>query len=240
MPIPDDLRRAFDRADALETSLNEKLAAYTEAARKAIPGILDAYDKFVARLQGSGAGAEAPSAGDEMPGFLLPDEQGRLVSLDELTRSGPVVISFNRGHWCPYCRLELRALARAYPRLAAAGAQVVSILPETAEFSQRLRDANKLPFPVLSDLDHGYALTVGLTVWIGDELERRYRAANIDLGLYQASDGWFLPIPATYIVDQNRRVKARFVDPDFRKRLPIEEIVAALTELRADREPNAV
>jgi len=228
MPVPDDLRRAFDRADALQAPINQKLAAYAGESRKVVPGILEAYDRFVARLQASCAGVEATAVGDQMPDFLLPDETGRLVSLDCLIDAGPVVVSFNRGHWCPYCRLELRALARAHPSLAAAGATVVSIAPETGAFLHRLRNGNRLPFPVLSDLDHGYALTVGLTVAIGAELEERYAELNIDLGLYQGNDGWLLPIPATYVVGQNGRVKARFVDPDFRRRLAVDEIAAAL------------
>src|SRR5262249_46826674 len=151
--------------------LNDKLSLYADASRQVVPNILEAYDRFVARLEASCAGVEAIAAGEEMPDFLLPDQDGKLVSLDRLAGAGPVVISFNRGHWCPYCGLELRALARAHPRLAAAGAVIVSIVPETAEFSQRMRRANDLPFRVLSDLDHGYALCVGLTVWVGDEIK---------------------------------------------------------------------
>jgi peroxiredoxin len=139
-----------------------------------------------------------------------------------------VVVSFNRGHWCPYCRLELRALAKAYPAIAATGAQVVSIVPETMEYSQRLRRTNGLPFRLLSDIDLGYALSVGLAVWIGEEVKQRYVSAGIDLALYQRNDGWLLPIPATYVVGQDFHVRARFVDPDFRRRLSIEEIMGAV------------
>lgn len=229
-PAHDELSKAFETADALAAPLNQKLASFTEPARRAVPGVLDAYDRFVARLEASCAGIEATAVGETMPEFLLPDQDGRLVTLDSLLHSGPAVISFNRGHWCQYCRLELRALAKAYPAIAAAGARVVSIVPETAAFAHRLRQTDNLPFAVLSDIDQGYALAVGLVVWVGEEIKCRYTAASIDLALYQRNDCWLLPIPATYVVGRDRCVAARFIDPDFRRRLPIEQIIAVLRD----------
>ena len=147
-----------------------------------------------------------------------------------MCRSCELVISFNRGPWCDYCGLELHALARAYPEIAAAGGEVISIVPETAKYAQALQRSRGLPFRVLTDLHLAYALSLGLVFWVGDKIKDTYRQFGIDLEQFQGQGGWLLPIPATLVVGKDGRVKARFVDPDFRHRMGIEEILRALAE----------
>lgn len=108
----------------------------------------------------------------------------------------------------------------------------MSIVPETATFSSRIVETNGLSFPVLSDLDHAIALQLGLAVWTGEELNTLYRSRGIDLERFQANAAALLPIPATFVVDADGRIRARYVDPEFRRRMPIEDILAAL-------DPNA-
>ena len=114
-----------------------------------------------------------------MPEFGLPDENGRLISLSSLLRFGPVVISFNRGHWCPYCKLELRSLAAIHSEIAQLGARVVSIMPDSAQFTGDYVAQNDLPFPVLSDIDLGYSLSLGLIFWVGAEIQRLYQEVGV-------------------------------------------------------------
>lgn len=152
----------------------------------------------------------------------------RVVDLASLLAAGPLVISFNRGPWCDYCGLELHALARAYPHIVAAGGDVVSIVPETAKYARVLQATRGLPFRVLTDLDLGYALSLGLAFWVGEKIRGMYKAFGIDLAQFQGNGGWLLPIPATLVVGRDGRVKARFVDPDFRHRLRMEEIRRAV------------
>lgn len=222
------LSDAFEKADGLDGSIDEKLASYAEASKTLIPEVAAVYARFIERLASGDAGSDAPKTGDEMPDFLLPDREGRLVSLSTLLEAGPVVVSFNRGHWCPYCRLELRALSRAHSAITAAGATLVSIVPEKAEFAAAMTERNALPFKVLCDIDHGYALAVGLVVWTGPEIKATYAELGVTLPKYQGNDSWFLSIPATFVVGQNGKVKARLANPDFRRRLSIPDILAAL------------
>ena len=160
----------------------------------------------------------------------MTDSEGHLVDLASLLRRGPLVISFNRGPWCDYCGLELHALARAYPEIAAAGGEVISIVPETAKYARALQQTRGLPFGVLTDLDLAYAFSLGLVFWVGDKIKDTYRQFGIDLEQFQGNGGWLLPIPATLVVGKDGRVKARFVDPDFRHRMGIEAILRALAE----------
>ena len=165
-----------------------------------------------------------------MPDFTLPDENGNLVSLSSLLKQGPAVISINRGHWCPYCRLELRALAARYDEITAAGAQIVSIMPDVSEFTGSYRSRNALPFRILSDVDLGYSLLLGLVFWIGNDIKTLYDELGVDLGRYQGNRSYFLPIAAKFIVDQSGTVRAREVNVEFRQRMDPDAIVARTPE----------
>ncbi|MEC9368152.1 MAG: peroxiredoxin-like family protein [Pseudomonadota bacterium] len=225
---PSSLEEAFDRANSAEVPLSEKLAAYTGSHRRLSPQVAAAYDSLVARLVEAKAGRTGPKVGELMPAFALPDECGHLTSLPQLLAGGPAVVSFNRGHWCGFCRLELRAMADVESQLAALGARIVSIVPTRAPFARQLKQDSALPFTILTDSDCGYAMSLGLTVSVGRELLELYEKRGIRLGEFQDNGGWLLPIPATFVVARNGTILARFIDPDFRKRMDIEEIVAAV------------
>jgi peroxiredoxin len=217
-----------------ETSpLNAKLSAYRAQSGKLKPDFAKAYDELVGRLAALDRGEVGPKTGEPMPPFDLPDEDGRLVSLTSLLQSGPVVISINRGHWCPYCKMELRSLAAIHGEIKRLGAQVVSIMPDTAQFTGDYAVENELPFPVLSDMDLGYSLSLGLIFWVGAEIQRLYREAGVELEKYHGNQGSFLPMAAKFIVGRDGLVKARQVNIEFRERMEPDAIVAALEALRA-------
>ncbi len=113
------------------------------------------------------------------------------------------------------------------------GASVVAIMPDTAQFTADYRSDNDLPFPILSDIDLGYSLSLGLILWVGPEVERLYREAEITLDIYHGNHSYFLPIAATFIVGQDGIVRAREVNIEFRERMEPETIVSVLTDLRA-------
>jgi peroxiredoxin len=212
--------------------LNEQLSAYSGQSRTRRPDISAAYDELVSRLEALDRGEIGPQAGEPMPAFTLPDERGRMVSLESLLQSGPVVVSFNRGHWCPYCRLELRSLASHYDRIRALGASVVSIMPDSAQFTADYAAANGLPFPVLSDVDLGYSLQLGLIFWVGSDVQRLYREVGVELEQYHGNGGHFLPMAAKFIIGQDGLIKARRVNIEFRERMEPDEVVGVLKELR--------
>jgi peroxiredoxin len=223
----DELRQAFERLSQSNLSLDEQLDAASRSVKERRPDAADAIDRMVIRLKEGGAGAKAPQVGELMPPFYLPDEHGRIVSLDELVARGPVAVTFHRGHWCPFCRISINALVRAHEQVAAAGGQIVAVMPERQQFVSDLRATSKAPFLVLTDMDNGYAMSLGLAIWVGDEMQKII-AERHDLTEYQGNDTWILPIPATFVVGQDGRIKARFVDPDYRKRMAIEELLSAM------------
>jgi len=222
------LAEIFVQCRDMDASLAERLSAYSDAITKYLPNYAEAVNRLVTRLTRSGAGASAPQPGEPMPPFLLPDETGRLVSLEGLLAQGPLAMTFNRGHWCPWCRISIRALVRVHHEIEAAGGHVVAIMPETQKFAAEFKSEAKSPFPVLTDIDNGYALALNLAIWLGPELSQELAALGRRLPDYQGNNTWMLPIPATFVVGRDGLVKARFVDPDFRRRMAVEELIAAL------------
>jgi len=227
----DRLRQAFLRCCDMRATLGERLAAYAAAGREIFPAYSNAVDRLVERIHENGGGESAPHPGEVLPSFVLPDEQGRLVSLPSLLANGPLAVMFFRGHWCPYYRLNVRAVIEAMERIEAAGGHVVAIMPETQAFAAKFKADSGAPFPVLSDLDNGYALSLNLAIWLGSEI-RRLLSPMQDIASFHGNDGWVLPIPATFVVGRDGIVKSRFVDPDFRKRMAIDELIAALRTAR--------
>src|SRR3546814_3905529 len=140
--------------------------------------------------------------------------------------------SFNRGQWCPYCRINVDALARAEEQVAAEHRHVAASVPDRQKVAMWLKSDAKAPFPVLTDLDNGYAMSLGLAFSVGDEMKRMMVSCGWDPSVSQGTDNWTLPIPATFIVGTEGVVHARFVDPDYRTRMAIEDMLAALRSAR--------
>lgn len=227
-----DLAQTQDNEARVEMpSLKSQMSGYQEESRRRRPDYAKAYDELVGRLTALDRGQVGPQVGEPMPAFVMPDENGQLVSLAALLRKGPLLISFNRGHWCPYCKMDLRALAANYDKIRQLGANVVSIMPEAARYTTEYTKDNDLPFPVLSDIDLGYALSLGLIFWVGSEVERLYRESGVELDRYQGNGSFFLPIAAKFIVGCDGLVKARHVNVEFRERMEPDAILAVLQQL---------
>jgi peroxiredoxin len=227
-PLSVLLEEAFVQCRDMDASLAERLQAFADAVKRLGPNFQDAVDNLVARLKEHDVGETAPKPGEKMPSFVLPDEKGQLVSLDNLLKEGPVAVTFHRGHWCPYCRINTRALAEAQDKIAAEGGQVAAIMPDREHFTSELKVESDAPFPILTDFDNGYALSLNLAFWVGKEMQDLMSSAGWDVSRSQGSDTWLLPVPATFVVGTDGEVKARFVDPDYRKRMTIEDLLAAL------------
>lgn len=222
------LEETIEQCRVMDAPLSVRLKGVADVVRGLSPEFSEIVDRMVARLASNGVGLAAPKPGEPMPEFLLPDENGHLVSLAGLLAQGPVVISFNRGHWCPYCRINVDALARIAPEVKESGAQIIAISPETGRYGSELKAYAKAPFPILSDIDGSYALELGLLFWVGDEKRSAMQAGGLDLSTYQGSQSWMLPIPATFVVGADGIVLARSVDPDYRHRMELDDLLAAL------------
>jgi peroxiredoxin len=216
-----------------QNTLSSRLSAYRRESGLRRPDFARAYDELVERLNVIDRGEVGPQLGEAMPQFNLPDENGRLITLTSLLRSGPVVISINRGHWCPYCKLDLRSLAEINGEIERLGARTIAIMPDSAEFTEGYATRNSLPFPVLSDIDLGYSLSLDLIFWVGDQIRKLYGQAAVELEKYHGNDAYFLPMASKFIVGRDGLVKARQVNIEFRERMEPEAIIAQLQKLQS-------
>jgi peroxiredoxin len=213
-------------------SLKEELESFrNEFMSKAPAEIRDAMTRADLGLAASGITARALKAGDRVPDFSAPDATGKTVRLSDLLKGGPVVLSFYRGGWCPYCNLELRALQAALPEIARLGASLVAISPQSPDESLSTAQKNALTFRVLSDTDSHVAKAFGIAFDLAEELRPIYSRFGHALPDKNGVESWVLPIPATYVIDRMGTITLAFIDVDYRNRLEPADIVTALETL---------
>jgi peroxiredoxin len=174
---------------------------------------------------------DAPKLGDVAPDFELPDATGGRVRLADLVSAGPVVVSFYRGGWCPYCNIELRALQQALPAITAAGGTLVAISPDAPDSSLSTAQKDDLDFAVLSDTTAATITAYGLNFTIDSATRAVVSDSEVERAHAEGIETEVLPIPATYVIDSERRVTYAFADPNHTHRAVPEEIVAAVQAL---------
>ncbi|NYI06183.1 peroxiredoxin-like family protein [Allostreptomyces psammosilenae] len=213
-------------------SLNEQLRAVLELAPRQIPAeALAVMERAARELEASGLAKAALTVGDQAPRFALPDAHGTTVALDDLLAQGPVVISFYRGAWCPYCNLELRALQQSLDDFHRHGARLVAISPQLPDQSLTLIERHELAFDVLSDVGSQVSREFGLAFDLTDELAAVYQSFGIELERVNGGHARTLPIPATYLLDHQGVIRWAHVNTDYTRRAEPADIVTALAEL---------
>jgi peroxiredoxin len=171
-------------------------------------------------------------AGDHAPAFELPDGTGKMVSSSALLSKGPLVVSFTRGSWCPYCTEEVKALNLAYEQFRALGAELVVISPQTQERAAKQTEAMGLKFSLLSDEKNATAKAFGLAYQLPDDLKDVYQHVfKIDLSRINADTEWTLPIPARIVIDRQGVIRDIKADPDYRYRPEPSDTVEVLRSL---------
>jgi peroxiredoxin len=169
------------------------------------------------------------AVGDLAPGFSLNDAVGNQVVLAELLTKGPVVITFYRGEWCPYCNLQLRALQQVLPEITATGATLVAISPQAPDHGLTMTEKHELAFPVLSDLDQSVSESYKVRFDVTGELEDlQVNVFQNDPAKQNADNRRSLPVPSTFVIDQGGRVRFASVSADWRKRVEPADVIAAL------------
>ncbi|MCA8381703.1 AhpC/TSA family protein [Burkholderia cenocepacia] len=205
-------------------SLQDKLDAFRvdfKAGKppfNAPPEIHPVMERATAELIASGQAGRAIKAGDRAPSFKLKDQDGNDVSSAALLVKGPLVVTFYRGVWCPYCNIELQAINEVLPEIRAYGANVVAISPQTAVNSRKAVRTNELGFPVLSDVNGQTGADFGLRFALPDYLVELYKNLKNDLPAFNNDPSWTLPMPARYVIGQDGIVLYSEVNPDYTRR----------------------
>lgn len=213
-------------------TLIEQTDAKIEAGRKAKPDFMKGVDAIISKAKEFQQGAHAIKIGQKAPSFELPNPEGKSISLDSLLDNGPLVVTFYRGDWCPYCNLQLRALQAKLGEIYALGATLIAISPQVPDGSLTKNEIAEMEFTVLSDQDAKVASQYGVA-WEVPEFLLEHMRVDRELDLEKINNGNanILPIPATFILDSNGMVTWRYVNVDYRTRSEPDEIIKALKNM---------
>ena len=193
--------------------------------------VIETMHRATAELTASGLAERAKKAGDKAPTFALKDPEGNLVSSRELLAKGPLVASFYRGVWCPYCNMELQALQEALPDFKKFGASLIAISPQTAPNSRRSTRENKLTFPILSDTKGEVGAAFGLKFKLPDYLIDLYKSLKNELPSFNDDPEWTLPMPARYVIGQDGTIVYSEVNPDYTLRPEPQDMFSVLRKI---------
>ena len=213
------------------------LKAQLDACRRAFeatapPGIVAALQRSVAELVQTGLVRQALKAGEKAPLFRLRSDTGDFIALSQALDRGPVVVSFFRGAWCPFCRLELQALAEAHPEIERLGATLIGLSPLPEAYSHS-------SFPILTDTGCRIAARYRIAFAVAPQFRPAYLALGYPERLQKGANRWVLPLPATYIIDPSGIVVFSYVNADYTTRLEPSEIAVALAHLRVRANPSS-
>ena len=212
--------------------LRELTDAKIESGRQANPDFMNGVDNIIRQAKAFQQGGNAIKIGQKAPDFELPNPEGKSISLDVLLQQGPVVITFYRGDWCPYCNLQLRALQARLDDIHALGAALVAISPQVPDGSLTNDEISNMGFTVLSDQDAKVALKYGVAWEVPEFLTEHMRVdRKLDLEKINNGNGNVLPIPATFILGRDGVVTWSYVNVDYRVRSEPDEIIEALGNL---------
>jgi peroxiredoxin len=213
-------------------SLEQELASFkAEFSRTAPAGRAALYEAKIEELRADFALASAVGVDEAAPDFALPNAAGKSIVLKELLRSGPVILTFYRGGWCPYCNIQLRAYQSVLPQISASGARLVAISPQLPDNSLDTANKNALTFDVLSDVRNEVARSYGLVYSLPEEIRAALRSNNKALPSINGDQSWELPVPATYVIARDQHVALAYIEVDYRKRLEPEALLTCLKSL---------
>ncbi|MEV0371185.1 peroxiredoxin-like family protein [Streptomyces sp. NPDC050636] len=214
-------------------SLNDELTAFFRAGYPQLPAAArEIMERAGRELAASGQAERALDVGASAPGFSLPSADGRTVTLDGLLADGPVVLTFYRGAWCPFCNIALRALQQHHAEITARGAQLVAVSPQIPDESLTLSEKHELAFDVLSDVGSDTAKQYGLSFDLPADLAAVYDSFGFDLQRVNGGHPHTLPLPATYVIDRTATIRWAFVDTDYTARAEPADILTALDATR--------
>jgi peroxiredoxin len=216
-------------------SLKEQLAEYRADWRKRVPADRQAImERHIEQLRTGVIARTMLKVGNRAPEFMLRNAKGEIVDVSALRKQGPVIITFYRGGWCPYCNLELKAFQEILPEIKAAGASLVAISPEKPDETLSTAEKNALAFEVLSDVGQKVGRAFGLVYQFTDELRSAYHGFGRDIPAYNGTPGeWALPVSATYVVDRDGTIIYAYTDVDYRDRADPRDVIDVLTRKAA-------
>ncbi|POR50832.1 peroxiredoxin-like family protein [Bosea psychrotolerans] len=218
-------------------SLQEQLDAYrAQFESKAPAEALAVIHKATFDLVAIGQAERALGVGSKAPRFELSGSSGAIVRSSELQAAGPVVISFYRGIWCPYCNLDLKALQATLPEILGTGASLVAISPQSVANGRKTVEDLGISFPILSDPNNAIADQFGIRYRLPDELVSLYKNFGVNLPVINGESSWTLPMPARFVIDRSGVIRYAEASADYTRRPDPNVLLPILRDLASRSE----
>ncbi len=211
------------------TPLQDQLDEITARTRHLVQAErLAVGERAVEELFATGIEDSILPVGATAPEFELKDSNNKMVRSTELLATGPLVIEFFRGRWCPYCMTELETWRDLYGKIREHNALLVAIGPQIQRQSDFMANRHGLPFPVLTDTNNQVAEQFGLVYTVPETYRSYYLSILVNIPFVNGEQSWRLPLPATYVIGKDRKILFAEAHADFRVRPEPEEALAAL------------
>ncbi len=213
--------------------LKEKIAEYDKnKAEQVSADILTIMDQATLNLRSTGIENNALKTNDLAPEFSLNNHNNLSKSLNEYLKESIIILSFYRGGWCPYCNMELHALQEHLPEIEKLGARLVAISPEVPDHSLSTHEKNELVFDILYDQGNTVAKEYGLVFKLPDVLRPIYDKFGLDIPDHNGDDTFELPMPATYIINQQGKIIYHFVNSDYTRRAEPSDLIEIIKKIQ--------
>ncbi|MEZ5357295.1 MAG: peroxiredoxin-like family protein [Candidatus Zixiibacteriota bacterium] len=213
-----------DNSKTLQAQLDAKSAEFMETAP---PELIETFNEGVKQVTESGVIQTALKKGDSAPDFTLPNAEGENVRLMDLLADGPVILTWYRGGWCPYCNIQLNEYNRRLDDFKKFGAQLVGVSPEIPDSSLSTKEKSLLHFQVLSDVGNQVARKYGIVYTLPDVVAEVFKG-RLDLAAYNHDNSNELPLAVTYVIDTDRTIRYAFINGDYKQRAEPDDIIEAL------------
>jgi len=214
----------------LEQTLSRLRAKFSKMIPESTSAIMEGHIESLAK---NGALRQILTPGAKAPTFTLTNQRGEDISSLELIKRGPLVVSFTRGSWCPFCSAEVHALNEIYEQLHQAGIELVVLSPQSLDRTQKQARAENLRFNLLVDHDNQVGRAFGVVYTFPEDLKNVYlNAFNLDIPAINETTAWQLPIPSRFIIDSDGIIRDAKSNPDYRYRPEPSELLGIVNELR--------
>jgi peroxiredoxin len=220
-----------DNASSSDRPVEKQLKEMAEGVKKNAPDAAQVFEDGIKQIAATGIVERAPKVGDMAKMFELPDSSGNSVRLADLLKRGPVVLTWYRGGWCPYCNISLRGLLQAEPKIREQGATLVALTPELPDMAADTAKKNALTFVVLTDKGNDVARQYKIAYRVPDHMLALMKAFKVDLVSRNGDTSDELPLGVTYVIDPKGVIRWSFVDADYRKRAEPSDVIEALRAL---------
>lgn len=216
----------------MTTNMKNDFEQYVENFKATAPAeVQEKMQNALEELEASSA-EKGLKKGEKAPNFNLPNATGETIELYEQLKQGPVVLTFYRGNWCPFCNMELRAYQQILGEIHEQGAELIAISPQTPDQSMSIQEKHDLEYIVLSDESNEVANQFNLVYQLPEYLIETYKEIGLRVDQHNGDDTWTLPVSATYIIQTDGTIEFEYTKSDYKDRYEPSDVLEELKKLK--------